>query len=193
MGAILFYMHEIEIKARIRNEEEVFSKLRELGCEFSDAIVQDDTVYALKVDTIQDFVSNSLFLRIRVQNNGKILFTVKHHEGRRAEDPTGVPVEHELEISSREVMERMLALLGFKEAARVKKHRRKCTYKNWELCLDEVEGLGAFIEVEQMADFEQAKQAQKEMTDFLLSLGIASEDMPAQRYDIALMELHDRR
>ncbi|MBU1293095.1 class IV adenylate cyclase [Patescibacteria group bacterium] len=181
-------MHEIEIKAAVRNKEGLVNKLAELGCVFSEAITQDDTVYAKNVSSITEFVKNSLFLRIRAQSNGKVIFTVKHHEGRDANDPTGVPVEHELEVSSRDTMEQMLMLLDFKEAARVKKTRQKCLYKEWELCIDEVEGLGTFIEVEQMATFEEAEAIQKNIIDFLLSLGIEQNDIPAQRYDIALME-----
>ncbi len=180
-------MHEIEIKAQVRDREALLAKLGSLGCALSDPVTQDDTVYAKNVGSVAEFVRNSAFLRIRVQGSSKTIFTVKHHEGRDANDPTGVPVEYELEISSRDTMQQILTVLGFREAVRVKKTRRKCRYQEWEICLDEVEGLGTFIEIEQMAALEEAEAAQKGMVEFLLSLGIEKEDMPAQRYDIALM------
>jgi len=185
-------MHEIEIKAAVRDREAVLAKLTALGCTFGDPITQEDVVYAKKVDSIPEFVSNDLFLRLRTQNDGKVIFTVKHHEGRDANDPTGVPIEYETEVGSAETIEQMLKLFGFNEAARISKSRRKCKYEKWELCLDEVEGLGSFIEAEQMASLEEAEAAQKAMIEFLLSLGINESDMPAQRYDIALMEKRSR-
>ena len=181
-------MHEIEIKAAVRDREAVLAKLEALGCTFGAPVTQEDVVYAKKVGSIPEFVSNDLFLRLRTQNDGKVIFTVKHHEGRDAEDPTGVPVEYETEVGSAETIEQMLKLFGFNEAARISKTRRKCRYEKWELCLDEVEGLGTFIEAEQMASFEEAEAAQKAMIEFLLSLGISEDDMPAQRYDLALMQ-----
>ena len=180
-------MHEIEIKAAVRAKEALLAKLSELGCAFSDPVIQDDTVYVKNVGSVETFVANSAFLRIRVQGDGKVIFTVKHHEGRDANDPTGVPMEYEMEISSRDTMAQALIALGFKEAVRVTKTRRKCAYKDWEICLDEVEGLGTFIELERMAALEEAEAAQKGMIGLLLSLGVKEEDMPAQRYDIALL------
>lgn len=182
-------MHEIEIKAAVRNPELTLAKLTELGCSFSEAVSQDDTVYVKNPGaTIEEFTANSMFLRTRVQDDGKILFTLKHHEGRNANDPKGVPLEYELEVSSRETMAAILGLLDFKEAVRVKKSRRTAHYENWELCLDEVEGLGTFLEVECFGTFEDAEAIQQEMIAFLHSLGIAAEDIPAQRYDIAILK-----
>ena len=66
------YMHEIEIKGAVRNKEETLKRLSDLGCVFSAPVSQDDTVYSYNVGSIAVFVENPVFVRIRVQDNGKI-------------------------------------------------------------------------------------------------------------------------
>ncbi|MDB4992376.1 MAG: putative Adenylyl cyclase CyaB [Parcubacteria group bacterium] len=181
-------MHEIEIKAALKNKEAFIKALSERGCEFGQEIKQDDTIYAREIETLEIFLSNSDFLRIRVQNDGKTLFAFKHHPGRiRSLD--SAPLELELEVSSREVMEHILSIMGYKEAARVTKVRRKTKYQNWEICIDDVEGLGAYVEVEELADSnDDIVSIQERMRVFLAEFGIGEEDLINNRYDVMLMQ-----
>jgi hypothetical protein len=45
-----------------------------------------------------------------------------------------------------------LNLLNFKEVVRVVKKRKKTHYKDYEICLDEIENLGTFIEIEKIGN-----------------------------------------
>jgi adenylate cyclase class 2 len=84
-------------------------------------------------------------------------------------------------------MAEIVLLMGYYEFNTVSKVRRKCRYKNYEICLDEVEELGNFIEVEKMSD-EPSEVVQEELFTFLESLGISREDRATKGYDILLYQ-----
>jgi predicted adenylyl cyclase CyaB len=182
-------MREIEIKAHLRDREAVMAKLKELGCEVGAPVAQEDVVYVRHSGSMDEFLGNDLFLRIRA-TKGETIFTLKYHPDRTQNgNSLSMPLEHELTVSSREQLEAMLALLGFTPALRIYKERRSCHYREWEICLDEVEELGSFIEVEQLAKHnENVEPISHSLTAFLESLGIAPEDIGAKRYDIQLLE-----
>lgn len=180
-------MREIEIKARVRDEAGLQAKLQELGCTLGEAVHQEDVVYAEKTGSLDEFLTNSVFLRIR-ETPTQIVFTLKYNPDRQGE-PDAMPVEHEVTVSSRKELEGMLALLGYLPMVTVNKNRRKGTYKNWEICLDEVTDLGTFIEVEQMAEHdEDVEPIQQELMGFLRSLAIEEQDQLVKRYDIQMIE-----
>lgn len=181
-------MHEIEVKATLRNKEAVLKKLEELGCALGDAISQDDGVFVEHIGSIEKYLSNKAFSRIRVTGDGDIIYTLKYHLVERSGDPTSTPMEHEVKINSREEMEKILNALGYTEAVRTKKTRRKGKHQAWEICIDEVEGLGSFIEIEELGDAKDAERIHASMLTFLGTLGIAPEDMFTQRYDLLLLE-----
>lgn len=181
-------MNEIEVKAALTDKQSFIEALSNLGCELGKEISQDDTVYARTVGSLDEYLSNSDFLRLRVQNDGKILFTFKHHSGRII-NLDSAPLELELEISSRDTMEKMLALMGYKEAVRIKKLRRKTKYQNWEICVDEVEGLGSFVELEELTEEnDRVQEVQERMEIFLAKLGVDAESLLKNRYDVMLMQ-----
>lgn len=101
-----------------------------------------------------------------------------------------MPVEREVTVSSDTEIEAMLELLGFTPAVSIRKTRRTAHYNAWEICLDEVDELGSFIEVEQLAEHdEDVGPVSEALTAFIESLGIAPEDIGVKRYDIQMLEL----
>lgn len=104
-----------------------------------------------------------------------------------------MPVEHEVKVDSRSELEAILTFLGYKEMVTVRKTRRTAHYQNWEICIDDVEELGSFIEVEQMAEHEEdIVPVRDSIMEFLRSLGIAEEDLLVKRYDIQMIEKQER-
>ena len=74
--------------------------------------------------------------------------------------------------------------MGYKSAVQVKKTRKTAKYKDFEICLDFVEDLGDFIEVEKIAgENADSGQIQNELFEFLLNLGIRNENRVTQGYD----------
>lgn len=165
------------------------NKLSELGCVFGKLTTQKDVVYVEEVGSISTFLSNSLFLRIR-ETAESILFTIKYNQDKSQNGKADImPLEHEVVVSSRTEIEEMVRLMGYKEALRINKSRQSTHLKEWEVCIDEVQGLGSFIEVEKLAEHdEDVAPVSKEIISFLTSLGIAPEDIGVKRYDIQILE-----
>ncbi len=78
----------------------------------------------------------------------------------------------EIEIKTSPAIKALLEHLGFAEAACVLKRRSAFRKGDILLCLDEVEGLGSFVEMESLS---HEKKATKDLLGILESLGLESE------------------
>jgi adenylate cyclase class 2 len=175
-------MHEIEVKAHLRDKEATMEKLAALGCAFSEPKTQEDVVYVEKAGSIDIFMSNPVFLRIRVVNGSSVIFTAKKRLQALA------AIEHEVEVSDRAQMEEILKLLGYREAVRIAKTRITTAHEGREICIDEVEGLGSFIEMEQLAPEADIDAVQEELFAFLRGLGVTDADRTHKGYDLQILE-----
>jgi adenylate cyclase, class 2 len=176
-------MREIEVKAKLTNKDDVVNKLKSLGCVFGDVKIQNDVVYVEKMGDLETFLSNKSFLRIR-ESNDKFLLTYKTNAGISLSK-----IEHETEVGSKKETENILRLLGFVPAVVVNKTRSITHYNKFEICVDNVEDLGDFIEVEIITDEGDAELIQEEMFSFLKSLGVKKEDRVFEGYDILMLTL----
>jgi predicted adenylyl cyclase CyaB len=180
-------MHEIEVKAVVRDKARLLEGLAALGCTLGEVIRQDDTTYVKDVSSLENYLKNSDFLRLRVQDDGAVILTLKHHPT-RATDLSSAPLEHELSVSSRDQMEKVLTTLGYQEAVRIRKERRKGRHGIWEVCVDEVEGIGPHVELEQLAEpGTDVPTVREEMRQFLAALGVEEGDFLKDRYDVLLL------
>lgn len=168
-------MKEIEVKIKVKSFEPVLEKLGELSCEVSEPIIQKDIIFEKKeVGTEERNI-----LRIR-ESNGRFVFTLKRDVANELDC-----IEKETEISNPLSMKEIIELMGYFETVRVNKKRRKCRYKDYKICFDEVDGLGLFIEAEKMSD-EDGEIIQKELLEFLESLGVDVSERMSQGYDTML-------
>jgi len=178
-------MYEVEVKAKLKNKDEVIKKLVDLGCIFGEELHQIDHIFIPK---------NMFFpppfevpvLRVRKQND-KHFFTMKIFQSNRQDC-----IEHELEISDGDKMLEILQLINYKKVPIVNKKRIKTKLNDIEIVIDVVEGLGEFIEVEKIVSEENVELRQKiqeELLVFLTELGILEEDhLAGSKYDIMLYE-----
>ena len=181
-------MHEVEVKAALKDKPAVMKALEALGASFSEPTTEADTLYAKDIGNMEAYNRNADFLRIRVRGSGEIIFTLKHHPTRHEGRPDSMPIEHETSVGSKDEMEEMIRIMGYQEVVKTDKVRQKGHVGKWEVCIDEVEGLGTFIELEELTDGTETQRVIDEMLEFLATLGIAREDMFADRYDIALLK-----
>ncbi len=175
-------MQEIEIKAVLKDRTAIVEKLTSLGCVLSAVIQQNDVVYVENTGSLEIFLSNKIFLRIRVNNESEVIFTAKKRMGAL------VAIEHEVHVDSREEIEQMLYLMGYKKALAIRKTRYTTHYRDCEICIDEVEGLGAFIEMEKLSKDGNPEEIQEELFKFFESIGIRRENRVTKGYDILLLE-----
>ncbi len=179
-------MYEVEVKARLKNREEVVKKLEVLGCKFSEELHQIDTIFAPKGTAYPLFPLGAPAIRVRKQNE-KYFFTLKIPQGSRQDS-----LERELEIKDGEMMIDILRLLKYQEVPTVDKKRIKTKHEDMEIVLDTVKDLGEFIEAEKIVesqDLADRKNTQEELFKFLETLGIKKEDRIIDgKYDIMLFE-----
>tara|TARA_Y100000031_G_C8194943_1_gene373220 strand:+ start:834 stop:1379 length:546 start_codon:yes stop_codon:yes gene_type:complete len=176
-------MKEVEVKAKINNIDEIKSKLINLSCEFSETLVQKDRIYLHKSIEFKDIKKGTVILRIR-DSNGKYFMTLKKQLENELDN-----IEKETSIDSQEQAHEILKYLDFHEVVNVTKKRIKCKYGNLEICIDEVNELGCFIEVEKLTNDEDSLKIQKELFQFLEKLGIKKENQVFKGYDTLIYEL----
>lgn len=174
-------MREIEVKAKINDLALLAASLEKLGLVMSAPIRQKDRIFLPQGTDYGSITSHTNVLRIRDQD-GIIKFTLKRHRANELDC-----IERELAISDGEMMVSILGDLNYYEAVQVVKVRRKCQFQDMKICLDEVEGLGAFIEIEKMSD-EEGEKTQRELFDFLKILGVKEEDRVRKGYDTLVIE-----
>lgn len=168
-------MHkEIEIKIQVKEFETFQNKLKEQGCVFTEPIAQDDMVFINYEGDYTLFPEGANYLRIR-QTKDKSFFTLKRGEEMDS-------IERETVISDPNQMRDALLYMGYKEAVRVKKVRTKTNFEGYEICFDEVDGLGNFVEVEKITD-EDTETVRNEMLDFLKNSGIDTTERVHNGYD----------
>ena len=174
-------MHEIEIKAKVNNLNEVKDKLEKLGCHFSDPLIQKDFVYWEEGVDYDHIRPGANFCRIR-ETGGRIIFTLKQRRSNQLDC-----IEKEVVIDNTQAMIDILKLMKFYEMLQMSKTRTKCQYNDYEICLDQVEGLGDFIEVEKMSD-DDGETVQEELKDFLIGLKISPDNIITKGYDSLIHE-----
>ncbi len=169
---------EIEVKAKVASLNEVEEKLKVLGCIFSDATFQNDVTFVDEnYGDYAKFQPRKNILRIRT-SEGKYLFTIKQPQNNEMD-----AIEHETEISDPQEFKEALNLMGYKKVVEIRKTRKKAKYRDYEICLDEVEELGSFVEVEKITDEENSEAIQQELFDFLVSIEVDPKDRVFQGYD----------
>jgi len=178
-------MYEVEVKAHLRDRNKIKKKLETLGAKFSEELHQVDHIFIPEGVSFPPPLSTPV-LRVRKQDNN-YFFTLKISQSGRQDS-----IERELEIIDGGMMIEILKLLKWKEAPTVDKKRIKTKFKDMEIVLDDVKGLGEFIEAEKIVkneNHEDRKKIQNELCDFLETLGISKGDLLVNgKYDIMLFE-----
>ena len=159
-------MIEVEVKAKIDSFEEMEKRLENLGALKSKKEFQEDIYFA---SPIVDFGKTDEALRIRTTNNN-IFITYK---GPKIDQQSKTRKEVEMNIESAEKAKDIFEEIGFKPARTVRKNRQYYTYKNFEISLDDVEGLEPYMEIEiALDDDEDHSKAQRKIFELFEKLGI---------------------
>lgn len=159
-------MIEVEVKARITSFKEMEDKLNRLGAVKSKDEFQQDIYFA---SPIVDFGKTDEALRIRTTNNDTFIT----YKGPKLNDKAKTRKEVEMSIESAAKAKDIFTEIGFNEARTVRKNRQYYTYKNFEITLDDVEGLPPYMEIEiALDDNEDYSNAQNKIFELFEKLGI---------------------
>lgn len=163
-------MREVEVKYQVRDTEALLVALKTRGIELGAPVYQDDQAYAPEGWSYGDAKLGVSFVRLRTVDD-QHTFTLK----RPAENALSCD-EYETTVADREQMHDAILAMGFYPTMRIAKMRRTALVGDLSLCVDEVEGLGAFLELERMVpDDVPGETVQAELAGFVASLDAAAE------------------
>ncbi len=133
---------EVEIKAKANNK--IISYIRKrMG--IPEILIQRDIYYD---HPCKDYAESDEAVRVRYEND-EVFITYK---GPKIDRTTKTREEIEFQVPDGENAESFLERLGFIKKIEVVKERRLYHYEGMEICLDDVKGLGKFIEIEKQGE-----------------------------------------
>lgn len=161
-------MYEVEIKVGA-DHHRVREALDARDAERAGHVRQVDTYYDAPH---REFAETDEALRIRRETDraaGDDEPTTKlTYKGPLLEAESKSREEHETVVADGEAMEGVLAGLGFEPAANVEKERESFRLGEYTLTLDNVDGLGEFVEIDREVAGEAAVEAAREEAAALL-------------------------
>ncbi len=159
-------MIEVEIRARIKDTEKIKDELKKIGAKFIGIEKQVDRIFghSMFLDSNKMIIEGGLSARIREVGNKKLL------EFKEISRKSG-GIEIKLELSDTGIGLKFLKKLQFSEAFMVSKLRELYSLNDFTICLDSVDQLGDFIEIEKLINFSDNKEkTRKECEDLLYIL-----------------------
>ena len=159
-------MIEVEVKARIDNFKDIEVRLDEIGAVKSKTEFQEDIYFQ---SPIVDYAKTDEALRIRTTDND-IFITYK---GPKLNKDAKTRKEIEMSIESAEKAKDIFTEIGFTPARTVRKNRQYYTYENFEISLDDIEGLPPYMEIEiALEDGSDYGEAQNRIFELFEKIGI---------------------
>ena len=171
---------EIEIKLPLKNLKETLKFLTEQGFQETAQIQEEDTYFN---SVYHDVKKRDEALRIRTSTDCRsgISKTQINFKGPKLDKISMSRMELETEVSDAEVLKNILIHLDF--VASVMKTRKYLKCGKLTACLDQVEGLGDFLELEVIAEQEsEREEILSRMEDLLAILGYHMSDTVQTSY-----------
>lgn len=145
---------EVEAKARAPNLAAVEARLNALGAILESNKVERDEYFA---HPARDFAKTDEALRLRIitaDDGGGWSGAELTYKGAKVDAATKSRPEETVEVGMDQVdaLRRVLSYLGFRPVAQVVKSRREFLHEGLTVCLDHVEDVGDYVEVELISD-----------------------------------------
>lgn len=184
-------MIEVEVKLQIDNIEQMMETLQMQGFVQESVFFESDTYFT---HPHHDFWESDEALRLRSCENieTKEKSAVITYKGAKMDDVSTTRPEYETAVGDAEVLYRILIAADFLPVMPVKKKRISFKKEDMTVCLDEVESLGTFMEVEILVEASEADPcydpALKRIEQFLQNLGYSMKHTTRRSYLSMLME-----
>ena len=134
-------MFEVEIKAQCLDKNSLVEKIVSLGALHIETREEVDIYFN---HPQKNFGQTDEALRLRRSGN-KTCLTYK---GPKVSDKSKARLEEESGVENFDSMKKIFLMLGFIESGKVVKQRSVYNYNDIEICIDTVENLGDFVELE---------------------------------------------
>lgn len=155
---------EIEIKAYCNNHKEIIERILSMGGERIETVKEKDIYFN---HPCRDFRITDEAFRIRIRDSNSYIT----YKGPRMGGMTKTRYEEEVIVSDFDSMNNILLELGFTHVDNVSKERIIYNLQGIEICVDKVEDVGDFVELEKR-DMDR-KSAEKELFSLAESLGLS--------------------
>jgi len=158
-------MLEIEIKSRCDSHEKIMARLTDMGALLMTTRTEEDLYFN---HPARDFRETDEALRIRRIDADSIVT----YKGPKLSGRAKTRLEVETAVESFQAMRDILEHLGFVGSGSVLKERKIYHLEDVEVCLDSVQGLGTFVELEKMG--EDREKIEAELFALAARLGLES-------------------
>ena len=175
---------EVEIRAKVNAFTEIKKALNKTGAGFIKTEKQIDRIFgaAKFLDSNNMMIEGGIVARIREVDDKK---TLEFKEISREKGG----IELNCQVANVELAEKLLKKFDFEEAFAIKKSRESYSYKEFIICLDTVEQLGNFIEIEKMVSAEEEKEKAKEDCLGLLNVLAPDSQIEKRKYGDLMQEI----
>jgi adenylate cyclase class 2 len=154
---------EIEIKCYCDSPGEIESRINSIGAQYVETRSESDIYFN---HPARDFAVTDEALRLRrVNNSCKITY-----KGPKLSKTTKARVEHETTAGDFDAIRNIILSLGFTESGVIEKERKIYSLGESEISVDDVKGLGVFVEIEIIGELKE--DVEKELFDTAAKLGL---------------------
>lgn len=174
-------MIEVEVKVSVRDKEIIIKKLYEHGFVKKDYICETDIYFDTEEDLIR---KNDNALRIRSSKN-LTTHEIHHYityKGPKLDAISMTRQELETEIEDMEVMKELLKALGYVKTYTVIKSRQYFSNGTVSACIDSVNNLGEFLELEMVVQEAEKEFALDNIIEFLEQIGYCRDEIIRTSY-----------
>lgn len=160
---------ELEKGFEIDSEyERILEKIKEKNFKFVSNIVEEDTYFS---DKDLNFINNRTCLRTRKTNEEFLELTYKQKSTEETEKYGKKEVNIALNVKDYDDIKFVIKQLGYIEYVSFKKNRTTYTREFdgliHNIMIDELEGIGKFIELEILSDSEDKEKMERELQKFV--------------------------
>lgn len=168
-------MFEVEIKIRYGDHAKIRRVLSVLGGKRLARRIEKDVYFT---HPQRDFAASDEALRLRCDSEDEVTLTYK---GPRRRGELKVREELTVSIDSWREAKKLLCKLDFKPIMTIRKSRELWSLQNSTISLDDVKGLGGFVEIEAVPsnDIRRDMERVKSLTQ---KLGLSLEDATTKSY-----------
>lgn len=173
---------EVEIKLKIDSVKTLSNILRELGFAEAKRVVEKDLYFTSKERDLWKRDEALRIRRVKDLKSGEEMAELTF-KGKKMDDISMTRQELECSIANPDIVQEILEGLGFYPVPAVEKERQYFSRGNVTACLDRVQGLGNFLELEILTDSEDNREeALNRMEDLLKKLGYSMKDTTRTSY-----------
>lgn len=181
-------MIEVEIKASVDDHSRIADNLTSLGFKKNKTVIETDIYFN---GNNRDFRHTDEALRLRSAKNAEdgTELSFITYKGSKLDNISQTRKEYEVPIEKSDIMYDIFSLLGYQPMISVSKTRQYYSRNGIAACLDKVEGLGSFIELEILEKTENSfGDSVSKLLSLLSELGVPETALTRKSYLELLLE-----